>query len=76
LNAGGSSTTIDDFNANWDFDRGRQGSSAASSSPVRSIRPADRLPAGSERHALLGNGLESRHGQWYDTAMQINMSGS
>src|SRR5258705_12916037 len=25
MNAGGSSTTIDDFNANWDFDRGRQG---------------------------------------------------
>src|SRR6266850_1845653 len=25
MNAGGSSTTIDDFNANWDFDRGKQG---------------------------------------------------
>src|SRR5258708_8951174 len=25
MNAGGSSTTIDDFNANWNFDRGKHG---------------------------------------------------
>ena len=60
MNAGGSNTTIDDFNTNWEFDRGaarlrrrlqRRGG--------LQHRLPDRLPAGAARHAAMGQGVES-----------------
>ena len=61
MNAGGSNTTIDDFNINWDFDRGPHGF-VGGYTRRRGLqhRAADRLPAGAARHAAMGLGWKAR----------------
>ncbi|HYQ93239.1 MAG TPA: GMC family oxidoreductase, partial [Burkholderiales bacterium] len=77
MNAGGSSTTIDDFNANWDFDRGKQGyvggfivAGAFNTALPIGYRP---VPGGTP---TWGKEWKAATAKWYDTAMQIGMSGS
>ena len=61
MNAGGSNATIDDFNINWDFDRGPHGFVGGYNIGRRlQHRAADRLPAGAARHAAMGQGVEGR----------------
>jgi gluconate 2-dehydrogenase alpha chain len=77
MNAGGSSTTIDDFNANWNFDRGNHAyvggfivAGAFNTALPIGYRP---VPSGTPPW---GTEWKAATAKWYDTAMQINMSGS
>ena len=64
INAGGSNATIDDFNINWDFDRGAARFRRRLQCRRRlQHRAADRLPAGAARHAAMGQGVEGRDRQ-------------
>ena len=59
MSAGGSNATIDDFNINWDFDRGAARLRRRLQRRRRlQHRAADRLPAGAARHAAMGQGVE------------------
>ena len=59
MSAGGSNVTIDDFNINWDFDRGPHGFVGGYNvGSGFNTAAADRLPAGARRHAAMGQGLE------------------
>ena len=62
MNAGGSNATIDDFNINWDFDRGTARLRRRLQHGRRlQHRAAHRLPAGAARHAAMGQGMEGGH---------------
>ena len=77
MNAGGSSSTMDDYNANMEFDRGKEGflggyTVAAGFNTTLPIgfRP---VPIGTPSW---GTAWKAATAKWYDTAMQIGMSGS
>jgi gluconate 2-dehydrogenase alpha chain len=77
MSAGGSSTTIDDFNQNWEADRGKHGyvggfivAGAFNSALPIGYRP---VPAGTPPW---GTAWKAATAKWYDTAMQIGMSGN
>ncbi|MFL5029374.1 MAG: GMC family oxidoreductase, partial [Xanthobacteraceae bacterium] len=77
MSAGGSNTTIDDFNINWDFDRGRHGFVGAynvaagfnTALPI-GYRP---VPRGTPQW---GKEWKAATAKWYQTAMNIGASGS
>jgi gluconate 2-dehydrogenase alpha chain len=77
MNAGGSSTTIDDFNANWAFDRSKHGyvggfiigAGFNTDLPI-GYHP---VPAGTP---AWGSAWKAAMAKWYDTAMRIGSSGS
>src|SRR5262249_17818337 len=64
MSAGGSNATIDDFNINWDFDRGKHGF-VGGYNVAGGIQhsPAHRLSAGAPRHTAMGQSMEGRHRQ-------------
>ena len=78
MNAGGSSTTIDDFNANWEHDRSKHGgyvggfivAGAFNTALPIGYRP---VPSGTPPW---GTAWKAATARWYQTAMQIGMSGS
>jgi gluconate 2-dehydrogenase alpha chain len=77
MSAGGSSTTIDDFNQNWEADRGKHGyvggfivAGGFNSALPIGYRP---VPAGTPPW---GTAWKAATAKWYDTAMQIGMSGN
>jgi gluconate 2-dehydrogenase alpha chain len=75
--AGGSNVTIDDFNINWEFDRGPHGFVGAynvgsgynTALPI-GYRP---VPPGTPQW---GKAWKAATAKWYQTAMNINASGS
>ena len=77
MSAGGSNATIDDFNINWDFDRGKHsfvgGYNVAggfnTALPI-GYRP---VPRGT---AQWGKAWKTATAKWYQTAMNIGASGS
>jgi gluconate 2-dehydrogenase alpha chain len=77
MNAGGSNATIDDFNINWNFDRGPHrfvgGYNVAggfnTALPI-GYRP---VPRGTPQW---GKAWKAATAKWYQTAMTINASGS
>jgi gluconate 2-dehydrogenase alpha chain len=77
MNAGGSSTTIDDFNQNWDFDRGKPGyvGGFIVAGGFNTALPIGYRPVPSGTPAW-GTEWKAATAKWYDTAMQIGMSGS
>ena len=77
MNAGGSNVTIDDFNINWEFDRGPHGfvggyNVAGGFNTVLPIgyRP---VPSGTPQW---GKAWKAATAKWYQTAMKIGASGS
>ena len=77
LNAGGTNYTIDDFNSNWDFDRGPHGfvgghivASGFSTALPIGYRP---VPRGTPEW---GTEWKRETAKWYQTAMRINAAGS
>src|SRR6195256_6457704 len=77
MSSGGLNVTIDDYNTNWDFDRAKYGyvggsniSGGMTTGPPIGHRPG---PAGTPPW---GKEWKAATAKWYDTAMQINMSGS
>src|SRR5499426_3305908 len=77
ISAGGTNATIDDFNLNWDFDRGKHGfvggytigSGFNSALPI-GYRP---VPRGTPSW---GKEWKAATAKWYQTAMNIGSSGS
>jgi len=77
MSAGGSNTTIDDFNINWAFDRGPHGFVGAynvaagfnTALPI-GYRP---VPRGTPQW---GKAWEAATAKWYQTAMNIGASGT
>ncbi len=77
MSAGGSNATIDDFNINWGFDRGPHGFVGAynvgggfnTALPI-GYRP---VPRGTPQW---GKAWKAATAKWYQTAMNINASGS
>ena len=77
MSAGGSNTTIDDFNINWAFDRGPHGFVGAynvaagfnTALPI-GYRP---VPRGTPQW---GEAWEAATAKWYQTAMNIGASGT
>jgi gluconate 2-dehydrogenase alpha chain len=77
MNAGGSNDTIDDFNTNWNFDRGPHGFVGAynvsggfnTALPI-GYRP---VPRGTPQW---GKAWKAATAKWYQTAMNIGASGS
>jgi gluconate 2-dehydrogenase alpha chain len=77
MSAGGSSATADDFNTNWDFDRGKPGwiggynmSSGFNTALPIGYRPVPRgTPA-------WGKEWKAATAKWYQTAMNVGVSGS
>jgi len=77
MSAGGSNVTVDDFNINWDFDRGPHGfvggynvgSGFNSPLPI-GYRP---VPRGTPQW---GKAWKAATAKWYQTAMNINASGA
>jgi gluconate 2-dehydrogenase alpha chain len=77
INAGGSNTTVDDFNINWAFDRGPHGfvggynvgAGFNTNLPI-GYRP---VPSGTPQW---GTAWKSATKKWYQTAMNIGASGS
>ena len=77
ISAGGTNATIDDFNLNWDFDRGPHGfvggytiSSGFNSALPIGYRP---VPRGTPSW---GRAWKAATAKWYQTAMNIGSSGS
>src|SRR6516225_1851746 len=77
MSAGGSNATIDDFNINWDFDRGKHGfvggyNVAGGFNTALPIghRP---VPRGTPQW---GKARKAATAKWYQTAMNIGASGS
>ena len=77
MNAGGSSSTMDDYNANAEFDRGKEGfvggyivAAGFNTALPIGYRP---VPGGTPSW---GSAWKSATAKWYDTAMQISMSGT
>jgi gluconate 2-dehydrogenase alpha chain len=77
MSAGGSSASADDFNTNWNFDRGQQGwiggytlSSGFNTALPIGYRP---VPRGT---AAWGKEWKAATAKWYQTAMNIGSSGS
>jgi gluconate 2-dehydrogenase alpha chain len=77
MSAGGSNTTIDDFNINWEFDRAPHGfvggynvSAGFNSALPIGYRP---VPAGTPQW---GKAWKVATAKWYQTAMGIGASGS
>src|SRR5499425_1067251 len=77
ISAGGSNATIDDFNINWDFDRGQHGF-VGGYNVAGGFNTA--LPIGYRpvppRHTAMGQGWKAATAKWYQTAMNIAASGS
>jgi gluconate 2-dehydrogenase alpha chain len=77
INAGGTNATIDDFNINWEFDRGKHGFVGGynvgggfnTALPI-GYRP---VPRGTPQW---GKAWKAATAKWYQTAMNINASGS
>jgi gluconate 2-dehydrogenase alpha chain len=77
MSAGGSNTTMDDFNINWEFDRGPHGfvggynvgSGFNTALPI-GYRP---VPRGTPQW---GKEWKAATAKWYQTAMNINASGA
>jgi gluconate 2-dehydrogenase alpha chain len=77
INAGGSSSTMDDFNVNWAFDRGKEGfiggytigAGFNTALPI-GYRP---VPRGTPQW---GKEWKAATAKWYQTAMNIGSSGS
>ena len=64
MSAGGSNATIDDFNINWEFDRGPHDFVGGVQRQRRlQYRAADRIPSGAERHAAMGQRMETGDGE-------------
>ena len=77
MSAGGSNATIDDFNINWDFDRGKHGfvggynvAGGFNTALPIGYRP---VPRGTPQW---GKGWKAATAKWYQTAMNIAASGS
>src|SRR5476649_19540 len=77
MNAGGSSSTMDDYNANREFDRGKAGfvggyivAAGFNTALPIGYRP---VPSGTPSW---GSAWKAATAKWYDTAMQITMSGT
>jgi gluconate 2-dehydrogenase alpha chain len=77
MSAGGSNTTIDDFNINWEFDRAPHGfvggynvSAGFNSALPIGYRP---VPSGTPQW---GKAWKAATAKWYQTAMNIGASGS
>jgi gluconate 2-dehydrogenase alpha chain len=77
MNAGGSNATMDDFNINWDFDRGPHGfvggynvSGGFNTALPIGYRP---VPAGTPQW---GRQWKAATARWYQAAMNINASGA
>ena len=76
MNAGGSSSTMDDFNVNVDFDRGKAGfvGGYIVGAGFNTALPIGYRPVPSGTPAW-GSAWKAATAKWYDTAMQISMSG-
>jgi gluconate 2-dehydrogenase alpha chain len=77
MSAGGSNATIDDFNINWDFDRGKHGfvggynvAGGFNTALPIGYRP---VPRGTPQW---GKAWKTATAKWYQTAMNISASGS
>ena len=77
MSAGGSNATIDDFNINWDFDRGKHGfvggynvAGGFNTALPIGYRP---VPRGTPQW---GKAWKAATAKWYQTAMNIGASGS
>jgi gluconate 2-dehydrogenase alpha chain len=77
MSAGGSNATIDDFNINWDFDRGKHGfvggynvAGGFNTALPIGYRP---VPRGTPQW---GKAWKAATAKWYQTAMNISASGS
>ena len=77
MSAGGSNATIDDFNINWDFDRGKHGfvggynvAGGFNTALPIGYRP---VPRGTPQW---GKAWKAGTAKWYQTAMNIGASGS
>jgi gluconate 2-dehydrogenase alpha chain len=77
MSAGGSNATIDDFNINWDFDRGKHGfvggynvAGGFNTALPIGYRP---VPRGTPQW---GKAWKVATAKWYQTAMNISASGS
>ena len=77
MNAGGSNSTIDDFNINPAFDRAKAGFVGGYNvnAGFNTALPIGYRPVPSGTPAW-GSAWKAATAQWYDTAMQIGMSGS
>jgi gluconate 2-dehydrogenase alpha chain len=77
ISAGGTNTTIDDFNLNWDFDRGPHGfvGGYTISSGFNSALPIGYRPVPSGTPSW-GKAWKAATAKWYQTAMNIGSSGS
>jgi gluconate 2-dehydrogenase alpha chain len=75
--AGGSSDLIDDFNGNWDFDRAQVGALGGYniSAGFNTALPIGYRPVPSGTPAW-GKEWKAATAKWYQTAMNINSSGS
>jgi gluconate 2-dehydrogenase alpha chain len=75
--AGGSSDLVDDFNANWNFDRGPVGALGGYniSAGFNTALPIGYRPVPSGTPAW-GKEWKAATAKWYQTAMNINSSGS
>ncbi len=77
MSAGGSNATIDDYNINWDFDRGKHGfvggynvAGGFNTALPIGYRP---VPRGTPQW---GKAWKAATAKWYQTAMNIGASGS
>src|SRR2546421_597 len=77
INAGGSNATIDDFNTNWNFDRGPHGFLGAYNvaGGFNTVLPIGYRPVPSGTPQW-GKAWKAATAKWYQTAMTINASGS
>jgi gluconate 2-dehydrogenase alpha chain len=77
MSAGGSSATCDDFNQNWNFDRGRHGfvGGFTVAAGVNTALPIGYRPVPSGTPPW-GKEWKAATAKWYQTAMNIGSSGS
>src|SRR5262249_4147004 len=77
MSAGGSNATIDDFNINWDFDRGKDGFVGGYNvaGGFNTALPIG-YPPGARGPPPWGKAWKAATAKWYQTAMNISASGS
>jgi gluconate 2-dehydrogenase alpha chain len=77
INAGGTNATIDDFNINWDFDRGKHGFVGGYNvgGGFNTVLPIGYRPVPNGTPQW-GKAWKAATAKWYQTAMNINASGS
>src|SRR2546427_566794 len=77
ISAGGTNATIDDFNLNWDFDRGRHGFVGGDTigAGFNFALPLGYRPVPSGTPSW-GKAWKTATAKWYQTAMNIGSSGS